>query len=42
MFDFVHLSLEMLNGMVKSEDPDQTERSELGLHCLYMAFCQKL
>ena len=41
----MHLSLKVLSGMANSEDPDQTapkEQSDLDMHCLHMAFCQKL
>ena len=33
----------MLSGMINGVNPDQTqEQSDLDLHCLHMAFCQKL
>ena len=38
----MHLSLKMLSGKANSEDPDLKEQSDLGLHGLHMAFCQKL
>ena len=41
----MHLSLKMFSGMANSVDPDQTapeEQSDLSLHCLHVAFCQKL
>ena len=36
----MRLSHKMLSGMANSEDPQ--EQSDLGLHCLHMAFCQTL
>ena len=41
----MHLSLKMFSGMANSEDLIRLflqEQSGLGLHCLHMAFCQKL
>ena len=43
----MQLFLKILSGMAKIVDPDQTApseciRSNLGLHCLHMPFCQKL
>ena len=36
---FMQFFLKILSGMVNSVDPDQ-EKSDLGLHCLHMPFCQ--
>ena len=41
---FMQLFLEILSGMANIIDPDQTApkgKSDLGLHCLHMPFCQK-
>ena len=38
---FYMLFLKTLSGMANSVDPDQ-ERSDLGMYCLFMPFCQKL
>ena len=39
---FMQLFHIILSRMANSVDPDQTAPSDLGLHCLHIAFCQEI